>query len=69
MNNKNKTKWKRIVGCVSAIAMLLGFVVIMVLHGYNPLMSVLTSAVTRVYIVIMCAFGGGLSSAACIIEW
>jgi len=40
-----------------AIAMLLGFVVIMVLHGYNPLMSFLTSAATRVYIIIMCAFG------------
>ena len=40
-----------------AIAMLLGFIVITVLHGYNPLMAFLTSNVTRVYIIIMCACG------------
>ena len=36
-----------------AIAMAVGLVVIMILDGFNPLMKVLTSDVTRAYIVIL----------------
>lgn len=36
-----------------AIAMAVGLVVIMILDGFNPLMKLLTSDVTRAYIVIL----------------
>lgn len=37
-----------------AIAMLLGFIVLIILDGRNPLMAFITSDTSKVYMLIMC---------------